>query len=234
MKRWQAVAGAVLLGLGADAALADRPFVATTSAAAEEDDDRVWSTSTWVHRDRRSSETGLAAEYAFEPRLSTEFTLARAKPRSPGSEAALEAEAELKWLYNSIARDGWGIGVSIGIGAGKDGDAGWRAGHRQVAVPFSWQWSDAGGLLHLNAGVARERGARREALASAGLEAPLARRWLAFAELARGGDERLAHAGVRWWIKRERFALDLSALRRRPEGEGAVTAWVINLSACDL
>lgn len=234
MKPWPRALGALVLCVGVGAAWADRPFVATTSGAAEEDDDRVWSTATWLQRDRRLTEMGLSAEYAFEPRLSTEFGLSRSKPRAPGSEPSLAAEAEVKWLYNSIARDGWGIGVSLGVGAGKEGDAGWRAGHWQLVVPFSWQWSEAGGLLHLNAGVARERGARRETLASAGLEAPLAPRWLAFAELARSGDERLAHAGVRWWIKRERFALDVSALRRRPEGESAVRAWVLNFSVYDL
>lgn len=215
-------------------ALADRPFVATTSAAAEEDDDRVWSTATWVQRDKRLGQEGLSAEYAFEPRLSTEFTLARSRPRVAGAEASLEFEAELKWLYNSIARDGWGVGVSLGLGAGKEGDAAWRGGNWQLVVPFSWQWSEAGGLLHLNAGVAKERGARRETLTSVGVEAPIAARWVAFAELAKGGDERLAHAGVRWWIKKERYALDVSAQRRKGEGDSAISGWVLNFSVYDL
>lgn len=232
LSKW-IVAAAALCGC-VSAAHADRPFVATTSAAAEEDDDRVWSTATWVQRDKRLSEVGLSAEYAFEPRLSMEFGLQRSKPRAAGSEATLEAEAEVKWLYNHIARDGWGIGVSLGLGTSKEGDAAWRGGSWQVVVPFSWQWSPAGGFLHLNAGVAKERGEKRQSLASMGLEVPLAQRWAAFFEVAKSGDEQLSHAGVRWWLKRERFALDISALRRRPEGGPSASGWGLNFSAYDL
>jgi hypothetical protein len=216
-------------------ALADRPFVATTSAAAEEDDDRVWSTATWVQRDKRLSEIGVSAEYAFEPRLSVEFGLARSRARQlPGSDASLEAEAEVKWLYNNIARDGWGVGIALALGAGKEGDESWRGGNWQLLVPFSWQWSEAGGLLHLNAGLTKERGARRESLASAGVEVPFAPRWAGFAEVAKSGGERLAHVGVRWWFKRERYALDLGALQRRPDGSTSSTGWALNFGVYDL
>ena len=212
----------------------DRPFLATVSAAAEEDDDQVWSGSAWTQRDKRLGKSGVNVECAFEPRLSLQFELSRARPRVAGGESSLEAEAELKWLYNNIARDGWGIGLSMTAGAAKEGDAGWRAGNWQLVVPFSWQWSPAGGLLHLNAGLARELGQKRETLASAGVEVPLARSLVGFAELARSGEERLTHAGVRWWLKRERYALDLSTYRRRPELGGATTGWVLNFNLYDL
>ncbi len=231
---WRAATCLLCLLGGSAPALADRPFVATTSAAAEEDDDRVWSVATWAQRDKRLGEIGLSAEYAFEPRLSTEFTLVRSRPRLSGAETTLEAEGEVKWLYNNIARDGWGIGVSLGLGAAKEGDASWRGGSWQLVVPFSWQWSQGGGLLHLNAGIAKERGERRESLASVGVEWPVASRWSVFGEWAKSGDEKLAHAGVRWWFKREKLAMDLSALRRQPEGTSASTGWVLSLSIYDL
>ncbi|MBL8325827.1 MAG: hypothetical protein JNJ89_12820 [Rubrivivax sp.] len=216
------------------AAHADRPFVATTSAAAEEDDDRVWSLSSWAQRDKRLGALGVSAEYAFEPRLSTEFAFVRSRPRMPGAETSLEAEGEVKWLYNNIARDGWGVGVSLGLGASKDGDAAWRGGSWQVVVPFSWQFNEAGGLVHLNAGLAKERGERRESLASAAVEWPIAPRVSLFAEWAKGGDERLEHTGARWWVKREHYAVDFSLLRRRPEGGAATTGWVLGFSVYDL
>jgi hypothetical protein len=215
-------------------ARADRPFVATTSAAAEEGDDRVWSLSTWAQRDKRFGEFGLSAECAFEPRLSSEFTLARTRPRLSGAQTTLEAEAEVKWLFNNIARDGWGIGISLGSGAAKEGDGGWRGGGWQVAVPLSWQFSEAGGLVHLNAGIAKPRGERRESLAAAAVEWPIAQRVALFAEWAKSGDERLEHAGVRWWLEREHFALDISVLRCRPDGAGAATGWVLGFSVYDL
>lgn len=37
------------------------------------------------------------------------------------------------------------------------------------------------------------------------------------AEAALAGETTLANAGVRWWLKREKLALDLSALRSRTE-----------------
>lgn len=225
--------GAALLAGAAVSAWADRPFVSTTSAAAEEDDDKVWSLSTWAQRDKGRNEFGLNVEYAFEPRLSTEFTLTRSRPRLSGAETSLEAEAEVKWLYNNIARDGWGIGVGLGLGGSKEGDGSWRGGSWQLVVPFSWQFSESG-LLHLNAGVAKERGERRESLSSVGAEWAFAPRWTAFGEWAKAGDEKLTHAGARWWLKRERYALDLSALRRQPEGGRSTTGWVLNFSVYDL
>jgi hypothetical protein len=231
------VSGAVAAAATAAAvapARADRPFIATTSAAAEEDDDRVWAIAGWARRDKLIGEVGIEAEYAFEPRLSAQFGLVRSRPRATGAETTLEAEAEFKWLYNHIARDSWGIGINLGLGASREGDAAWRGGSWSVTVPFSWQWSEGGGLLHLNAGVARERGQRRESMVSAAAEVPLASRWTAFAEAFKGGDERLAQVGVRWWLKRERLALDLAAVQRRPEGGGSTTGWVFGLSVLDL
>ena len=67
-----------------------------------------------------------------------------------------------------------------------------------------------------------------------GAEWAFAPRWTAFGEWAKSGDEKLTHAGVRWWLKRERYALDLSALRRQPEGGRSTTGWVLNFSVYDL
>ncbi len=217
----------------APSARADRPYVATTSAAAEEDDYRAWSISSWVQRDKLIRELGVNVEYAFEPRLSIEFTATHARPRAAGEPKKFESEVEVKWLYNSIARDGWGLGASFGVGSSREEAERWRSGHWQIVVPFSLQLAEHG-LLHLNVGVARERGESSESLASLAAEWSLAARWTAFGEWARRGEQKLLHAGLRWWLKRERYALDFSLLRPRYAGDRATRGWSVNVSIYDL
>jgi hypothetical protein len=53
-------------------------------------------------------------------------------------------------------------------------------------------------------------------------------------ELARLGEARLGHVGVRHWIKREKFAVDVSWLRRRSGDEVRETGFVIGLNWYDL
>lgn len=234
--RARAVAGVLALLLSAlpGAASADRPFLATTSAAAEEDDDNVWSVHTWALGDRLSRQQGAVAEYAFEPRISIEFSLQRARTRGAFAETTLQAETELKWLCNNIARDGWGIGLSLGLGAGKEGDAAWRGGNWQVVAPLSWQYDQGGGQLHLNLGLARERGQPRENLRAVAVQQPLGARLTAFAEWARSGEATLQHGGLRWWLQRERLALDFAAFRRKSDGANGGTGWLIGLNLYDL
>ncbi len=221
------------LSLGLSMAWADRPFLATKSAAAEEDDYRTWSISSSLQQDKWSRGLALSAEYAFEPRLSVEFGLQHTRPRLSGLERSTEAEVELKWLYNSIARDGWGIGVSLGLGTGKEDGERWRHGHWQVVIPFSLELSEKL-LLHVNAGLFRERGERRERhLALAG-EWKVNTRWTAFAELAQRGEEKLVHTGLRWWLKREKQALDLSVTQRQVDGLPRARGVVLNFSLYDL
>jgi hypothetical protein len=212
------VAGAVLLALTAALpARADRPFVTLTSAAAEEDDERSWSVSSWLWRDRGQQSLALSAEYAFEPTLSVEFGIGRTRARDGSGDAASDAEVEVKYLFNHIARDGWGAGIAVGTGADKGPGQGWRGGGWHAMLPLSLQAGEDL-VLHLNAGVFRDRGARRETFVGAGGEWNLTNRWTAFAEASRAGESRFGQVGLRWWVKREKVALDLAATQRRDDG----------------
>jgi hypothetical protein len=206
----------VLVGALAIAALparADRPFLAVTSAAAEEDDDNVWSVAAGFERARGSRALAFSAEYAFEPTRSIELTVERSHPdRSSG------IELEYKHLFNHIARDGYGWGVVLGTGAQRSDGGGWRGGAWSLTLPVSLAFAEGDGALHANAGLTREPREQRQTRVAAGVEFAAWRRVTLFAEAAREGDARFAHAGARWWVQRERVALDLGTTRSREDG----------------
>ena len=58
----------------------------------------------------------------------------------------------------------------------------------------------------------------------------MGRRATLIAEAARAGSSRLLHAGLRWWVQRERVAVDVSALRERG-GREARSGFVFGLAA---
>ena len=73
---------------------------------------------------------------------------------------------------------------------------------------------DGEGLLHVNAGFTRLR-EQRAWISALALEREVWKRTVLFAEIAHTGDATLLHTGVRYWIKREKWALDFSLQRAR-------------------
>jgi hypothetical protein len=214
---WRALAASMALLLAVPAVAGDRPFLATSSAAAEEDDDAVWSVESWLQRTGSAHSLSIAPEYAFDPTTSMQFEFSRARDRSVG-ETVHEAEIELKHLFNHIARDGYGWGVVLALGLERAPGSGWRRGGLSVKLPFTLSLWEGDGALHLNAGVIKPADARREGLWSAAVERVVARHTTLFAEVARDGGNTLLHGGVRWWIRKEKFAIDFGALRLRAPG----------------
>ena len=209
---------------------ADRPYLTLSSAAAEEDDDQVGSLQTVVRADRLVRSQAVSAEYAFDPLRSVqlEFTRQRAS-----GQTRLQAELEYKQLFNHIARDGWAWGLSVSLGADRGPGQAWHGGSWGAVLPLSLQLGEAVATAHLNLGLVRERLERRQALAAVGIEGLVARRTLLFAEASGLGQERLLHAGLRYWIRRDRLALDVSVTRRRADGEW-VRGWLLGLAWYDL
>lgn len=198
----------------------DRPFLLTSNAAAEEDDDEVWSVETWWQRAGSQRTFTVAPEYAFNPTTSIQLELSRA------SGNARTAELEFKHLFNHIGRDGWGWGVDLAVTAGHEHGV-------AVKLPYSLQLRGGDALLHVNAGLQKERGERREWIASVAFEHRLPWRSTGFVEAGREDRQTLWHAGVRHWIRRERLALDFSVQRRRGE-EGKAAGVVVGLAWYDL
>jgi hypothetical protein len=183
------------------AAANDRPFLATNTAAAEEDDDGVWSVETQAQSLGSTHAFVVAPEYAFSPTTSLQLEVTR----SPG---ANENELEFKQLFNHIERDGWGIGVVASL----------QRDRVTLKLPYSLRLWDGDGLLHLNAGLTKPRDERRRWIASAALQREVFKRGVLFGELARDDEGTLAHGGLRYWLKRDKLALDVSLQRVRADG----------------
>jgi hypothetical protein len=191
----------------------DRPFLLTSNAAAEEDDDRVWAVETWWQRVGSQRAFTVAPEYAFNPTTSIQFELSR------GSGNAKAMELEFKHLFNHIARDGWGWGIDVSLSASSADGGGWKQQGLTVKLPYSLQLRGGDALLHLNMGLQKQRDARREWVASAAFEHKLPWRSSAFIEVGREDRQTLWHAGVRHWIRRDKLALDFSVQQVRGGGE---------------
>ena len=211
----------------------DRPFLSTNSAAAEEDDDNVWSVENSAFTQRSLRGFAIAPEYAFDPVNTLQFELSVQRDRST-RETAQSAGLEAKHLFNHIARDGWAWGLVASIDFGRVTGQGWRLADVGLKLPWSLAFAEGDGLLHLNAGVVKPQDARREFTASAALEYRVTRRSTLFAELAREGDQKLVHGGLRQWLRKDKLALDVGVYRSRESVARGETGFVIGLGFYDL
>ncbi len=232
MVTWRWIVVVLMFAGTATPAVADRPFLATDSAAAEEDDDNVWSVESWFVRRGGVRTFSIAPEYAFNPTTSVQLELSRTRDRA-ARDTEHEIEFEIKHLFNHIARDGYGVGVVAALGWQKGDGAGWRRSGASLNVPFTWAFGESGVLLHANAGVDKAVAERCAWTRSVGIEGEVVRRTTLFGELARAGSERLMHAGVRWWAQREKLALDMSWHRTRMDS-GRASGFVFGIGFYDL
>lgn len=203
----------------------DRPFLATSTATSEPDDDNVWAVDTVVQRLGGLNTALVNAEYAFDPLTTVQLTGTRSREQQGFS-------VEFKRLFNNYARDDWGWGISVELGGRKAEGLRWRGGDVAVTLPLSWKLSDAV-VLHGSLGIEKERGQERERVLAAAAEWAFTRQGTLFAELARVGDATQGQLGVRWWLKREKLALDVAAVRSRADGS-TERGFVIGLTLQDL
>jgi hypothetical protein len=204
----------------------DRPFLLTSSAAAEEDDDRVWAIEAWWQRVGTQRMFSVAPEYAFDPVDSIQLEVAR------GSGSTQRIELELKHLFNHIARDGWGWGIDVSLSSASEEDTGSRRG-LSVKLPWSVALHDGDAMLHVNAGLQKQQGERREWVASMAFEHQLRWRTSVFVELGREDRQTLRHVGARHWIKRDKLAVDVS-LQQVRAGADKASGVVVGLAWYDL
>lgn len=194
----------------------DRPFQIARTAVLE-DDEQVWSIESWAQRLGSVRGLSIEPEYTFSAGTSVQFELSRLTDRQ-GDGSGHEGEVEFKQVFNNVARDGYGWGVSARLTAERT-----RASERTVPsigfkVPVSIALGDGGGFLHLNAGISKERDARRTWDAAAGIERELFRRTVVFAELAREGGATYSEIGARHWLRRDKLAIDMALQQQRSDG----------------
>lgn len=225
----QSVLAAVLFSFVAAAALAsDRPYLAATNAVADEDDDNVAALETWFEFSRRFGEFRFEPEYNFDPRNAMRVELGVARDgRFDPAVRTRGAEVEYKHLFTDIARSGYGSGIIAAI------DWADRSGGEEVERDHVHAWSigvaglttlrpTPDTLLHFNLGAVKETAETLHARWALAVEHEIVRRTTLFAEAgASTGEQRLVHGGVRHWIKRDRFAVDLTIGRRRGDPAGS-------------
>jgi len=233
-----ALAHGLALGVGLAGALAtppasanDRPFQIARTAVLE-DDEHVWSFESWAQRLGDVRGLSVEPEYTFAAGTSVQFELSRFVDRRD-SETGHEAEVEFKQLFNNVARDGWGWGLSATLAAGRNGDSGGTVPSVGIKLPVSIALGDGGGFLHFNVGIGKARDARRAWTGAAGIERELFKRTLVFAEVAREGEVTFMQVGARHWLRRDRLAIDFSLQQQRADG-GRASGFVIGLGWYDL
>ena len=239
--RWRGaplVRSVVLLGAGTlCAALAtplawanDRPFQVARTAVLE-DDEHVWSFESWAQRLGSVRGFSIEPEYTFEAGTSVQFELSRFTDRR-GSETGHEAEVEFKQLFNNVARDGWGWGLSATLAVDRTQEGG-SVPSVGIKVPLSIGLGGNGGFLHLDAGITKARDERRTWTGAVGIERELFKRTVFFAELAREDRQTFAQVGARHWLRRDKLAIDVSLQQRRADGSRA-SGFIVGLGWYDL
>jgi hypothetical protein len=195
----------------------DRPYQATWLAVADEDDEGVWSVESWVTRLGSVRTFNVAPEYAFQPTTMLQLEMARADDRAGGGWSTL-AELEFKQLFNHIARDGYGWGVVLTYTGAKGADSRWKRDEWSVKLPLSVSLWEGDGFVHLNASRGQQGEERARWGVALALEREVLKRTRLFGEVAREGNTTFVHGGVRYWVKRERLAIDFSLQRERADG----------------
>jgi hypothetical protein len=219
----QALAAAFACSVVTTALASDRPYLAATSAVAEEDDDRVAALESWIESSRRFLEFRFEPEYNFDPRnaVRVELGIARDRRFDPAIRSR-GVEVEYKHLFTDLARSGYGSGFIIGVdwddrsgageGAEDQGGSKWSLGAAGLATLRPTPDT----LVHFNLGGVKAAGDAARTRWAVAVEHEVVRRTTLFVEAgAIAGDQRLVHGGVRHWVKRDRFAIDLTVGRRR-------------------
>lgn len=206
-------------GLSAMAPVAranDRPFQVARTAVLE-DDEQVWSIESWAQRLGSVRGFSIEPEYTFSAGTSVQFELTRLTDRH-GDGSGHEGEVEFKQIFNNVARDGYGWGVSARLSAERTRESERTVPSVGLKIPLSIALGDDGGFLHLNAGLSKERDARRTWDAAAGIERELFRRTIVFAEVAREGGATYGEVGARHWLRRDKLAIDIALQQQRSDG----------------
>jgi len=203
---------------GPGARAADRPFVFSNSAVQESDDERVFETSWSWQRAGASRALEFELEYHHTPAWSWQLGLSseRAGGESPQRERAVDLE-----LWHGLVdpdRAGIGVAVSASYSAARqvaDDERSWQRS-RTLALPLSARVGQ--GWVHVNIGASSVTGHGTRPWLAVAAQQRISRSLDAFAEVAAVRTrEHFAHAGLRWWLRRDRQAIDLSVGRRGGE-----------------
>jgi hypothetical protein len=221
----RALAGMLFFLQAATVPASDRPYLVATNAVADEDDYEVTALESWIEASQGFREFRFEPEYNFNPYNAVRVELGIASDRRfDPTVRSRGAEVEYKHLFTDLARTGYGTGVIVGVDW-DDRSVGTEA--EEPGGEHTWSLDVVGlttlrptpdTLVHLNLGAVKESDQHPRARWALAAEHEIVSRTWLFAEVGgTAGEERLIHGGVRHWVKRERFAIDLTVGRRYRE-----------------
>jgi hypothetical protein len=226
---------AMVLAAGA-ARADDRPFLQTSNAVSEDDDEGAWALESWWASVGGYSVFNIAPEYAFTPYTNLQFKAFKSRDSDSG-ERSRGVETEFKHLFNNTGRDGFGWGMHLSLAQGRDtgsgSGTGWREQSFAAKLIATVPLFEGDAKLHANGGLSKLRDERREWIGSVAFEHKLPWRTTAFVEVGREDRQTLLHTGVRHWIKREKLAVDFSVQQQR-SGSGKESGVVFGVGWYDL
>lgn len=234
LRRWVG-AGLAAIALAGPAQAEDRPFLRLDTALVG-DDERTLEVSTLLSRTRDEHSLRVRLEYNLSPVLAAEMEMGWANERGgPARERNLELG--VRQVLVDHHREGWGLAVRWAMEWEKSAAQSWRLDGPVVVAAFVLPLMDKQGRLHANLGASRRNSVgNTRAVWGVGADVPVARSFALFAEAAgRVTDDRLVHGGLRWWIKPEKLAFDVSLSRTRTLATGDMARGVhVGLNIFDL
>ncbi|HEX6708447.1 MAG TPA: hypothetical protein VF169_27175 [Albitalea sp.] len=218
----------------------ERPFVMAGTAIREEDDERVFELASGVERAGRAQAVVTQLEYSIVPSFSVEIGWGRRLGHDDDGQRETELQAGLRYVWRDPARHAIGAALTLEVEGSRetssDEPGRWRMERSTVALPLSHAWTTWNGLAwaHLTVGAEHRRDQGTRPLIAAAGQVFVTRSLELFGEWGAVRERRsLAQAGLRWWIRRDKIALDFSAGQRRADGERVSTA-MLSLSLMDL
>lgn len=208
---------ALLAGLGfamlpCHMALAiDRPFLRLETATVDDDGDQGLEASWLTSQSKLSRSHQLDGQINLTPEWALEAQLGWSAERQ-GPDREKDLDLELRHVLIDHRREGWGLAVRGSLGWRRPDNNGWALEEKKLmAATLMPVWQERV-FIHLNAGMAHTPSdAQTRPVWALGTESAARRSWGVFAEVAgHAAHERLLHAGLRWWIKKEKVALQWS------------------------
>ena len=214
----------------------DRPFLRLDTAKVEDDSDHTLEVSSLLSQTRAQQALQVRLEYNVNPLLAAEMELGQSRERA-GPAREHDLELGVRQVLVDHHREGWGLAMRWALDWQRSAPGAW-AFEGPVAVAIALlPLADRGTYLHANLGVSRSQSQdNTRAVWGLGADHVLTRQFTLFGEL--GGrvlQDRLLHGGVRWWLRHDKVALDVSASRTRTLATGEVAQGVhVGLNFFDL
>jgi hypothetical protein len=196
----------------------DSPYSQISVVTNDGDDDRTFSSEVSTTNSRDSRSVGVSLEYSVDPTLSFQLEAGALRTLST-REQEREVDFEIRKAFTNPARDGYGIGLatsvewskSIGGGAPKFSGA-------SIVMPLSIPLQERTLWLHANLGAQYVVGDKTKALWGVAVSKEFLIKKIVFLEYGgRVDDFSVVNAGLRFFGRRRRTALDFSVGRLMPE-----------------